>query len=73
MALAAVLTRGAVNQRTVFSAESIAQPSGCAGVDGIFRFLPNSRVERGLAILEMGRDRFKVMEEAPRTFERAVF
>jgi len=73
VALAAVLTRSAVDQRKVFSAEAIAQPSGFAGVDGIFRFLPDSRVERGLAVLEMGRDRFKVMEPAPRTFERAVF
>jgi ABC-type branched-subunit amino acid transport system substrate-binding protein len=73
VALAAVLTRSAVDQRKIFTTESIAQPSGFAGVDGIFRFLPNSRIERGLAVLEMGRDRFKVMEQAPRTFERAVF
>ncbi len=48
---------------------SITAPSGFAGVDGIFRFLPNGRVERGLAILEVQRDLFPIKEEAPAAFQ----
>jgi len=48
---------------------SITAPSGFAGVDGIFRFLPDGRVERGLAILEVQRDFFPIREEAPAAFQ----
>lgn len=48
---------------------SITAPSGFAGVDGIFRFLPDGRVERGLAILEVQRDVFPIREEAPAAFQ----
>ncbi len=41
-----------------FSAEAIANPNGWYGVDGIFRFLPDGRTERGLAVIEIqGRSR----------------
>ncbi|MBM3648417.1 MAG: penicillin-binding protein activator [Alphaproteobacteria bacterium] len=34
-----------------FSAEAITTPNGWSGVDGIFRFLPNGRSERALAVI----------------------
>ncbi len=48
---------------------SITAPSGFAGVDGIFRFLSNGRVERGLAILEVQRDIFPIVEDSPASFQ----
>ena len=33
-----------------FSAEAITNPNGWSGVDGIFRFLPDGRTERALAV-----------------------
>ena len=34
-----------------FSAEAITNPNGWSGIDGIFRFLPNGRSERALAVI----------------------
>lgn len=48
---------------------SITVPTGFAGVDGIFRFLPDGRVERGLAILEVQRGSFPVVEDSPAAFQ----
>ncbi len=45
-----------------------AHPDGFAGVDGIFRFLPNGLNERGLAVLEMGRNGPQVVDPAPVSF-----
>lgn len=51
-----------------FSAEAIASPNGWYGVDGIFRFLPDGRTERGLAVIEIQGDRGVVVSPAPNTF-----
>jgi len=51
-----------------FSAEAITNPNGWAGVDGVFRFLPDGRVERGLAVIEIQGDRGVVVSPAPSTF-----
>jgi ABC-type branched-subunit amino acid transport system substrate-binding protein len=67
-ALAAVLARGGD-----FSAAAITNPSGFAGVDGIFRFAPNGLVQRGLAVLEVTRDGTNVVSPAPETFEQTAF
>jgi len=73
-ALAAVLARRALEngQEADFSQDALTQPSGFAGIDGVFRFLPTGEVQRTLAILEMRRDGFKVIDEAPRTFQQLV-
>jgi len=73
-ALAAVLARRALEngQEPDFSQTALTQPSGFAGIDGVFRFLPTGEVERALAILEMRRDGFKVIDEAPRNFQQLV-
>jgi ABC-type branched-subunit amino acid transport system substrate-binding protein len=65
-ALAAILARKP--RGNAFTAESLTDPSGFAGVDGIFRFRPDGIVERGLAVLEIERAGAKIVSPAPETF-----
>jgi len=51
-----------------FSAEALTSANGWYGVDGIFRFLPDGRTERGLAVIEIQGDRSVVVSPAPNTF-----
>ena len=51
-----------------FSAEAITNPNGWSGVDGVFRFLPDGRTERALAVIEIQGDRSVVVSPAPSTF-----
>lgn len=51
-----------------FSAEAITNPNGWSGVDGIFRFLPDGRSERALAVIEVQSNRGVVVSPAPTTF-----
>jgi hypothetical protein len=55
-----------------FSADAITNPNGWSGVDGIFRFLPNGRSERALAVIEVQGGRNTVVSPAPTTFTRPV-
>jgi branched-chain amino acid transport system substrate-binding protein len=68
-ALAALLAKR--SPAAAFTAQSIADPSGFAGVDGIFRFHPDGRIERGLAVLEVQKSGAKVISPAPDTFEQS--
>ena len=52
-----------------FSTASITNLSGFAGVDGVFRFRPDGIAERGLAVVEVEAEGFRVVSPAPRTFE----
>jgi ABC-type branched-subunit amino acid transport system substrate-binding protein len=66
-ALAAILAR---KPRSIaFTPESLADPSGFSGVDGIFRFRPDGLVERGLAVLEIDRTGSRIVSPAPESFE----
>ncbi|MDB5411418.1 MAG: penicillin-binding protein activator [Rhodospirillales bacterium] len=67
-ALAALLAKRSPG--TAFTAQSIADPSGFAGVDGIFRFHSDGRIERGLAVLEVQKSGARVVSPAPETFEQ---
>ena len=67
-ALAAILARKP--RGTAYTAASLTDPSGFAGVDGIFRFHADGVVERGLAVIEVERNGTKVISPAPETFER---
>jgi ABC-type branched-subunit amino acid transport system substrate-binding protein len=67
-ALAALLAKR--SPTSAFSAQNIADPSGFAGVDGIFRFHPDGRIERGLAVLEVQKGGPRVVSPAPETFEQ---
>lgn len=73
-ALAAVLTRRAseTGRAPDFSAASLTQASGFAGLDGIFRFLPSGEIQRGLAVLEMTDDGLAVLDPAPQSFEELI-
>ena len=67
MALAAILSQEAGGPD--FSTRAITNPDGFVGSDGIFRFDPNGVAERGMAVLEIERDGFRVRRKAPTTFE----
>ena len=71
-ALAAILAKrglqGAVG-KPGFDTDSLMNPNGFSGIDGIFRFRPDGTAERGLAVLEVRRGGLSVIEEAPKTFQ----
>ena len=67
MALAAVLGQEAGGPD--FSTRAITNPDGFVGSDGIFRFGPDGVAQRGMAVLEIERDGFRVRRRAPTTFE----
>ena len=53
--------------------EALTQPSGFAGVSGIFRFLPSGSNERGLAVAQIRDNAVSVIDAAPRSFAGAGF
>ncbi len=53
---------------TALSREQITDPSGFAGVNGVFRFLGNGRNDRGLALMQLRDGEAVVIEGAPRSF-----
>jgi branched-chain amino acid transport system substrate-binding protein len=55
-----------------FSAEAITNANGWSGVDGVFRFLPDGRSERTLAVIEVQGDRSVVVSPAPSSFVAAA-
>ena len=70
VALAGRLAR--LKQGGDFSAEAITNPNGWSGVDGVFRFLPDGRSERTLAVIEVQGDRSVVVSPAPSSFVSAA-
>jgi ABC-type branched-subunit amino acid transport system substrate-binding protein len=51
-----------------FTDEVLTNPSGFAGVDGIFRFRPDGTNQRGLAVLRVTSSGGQVISPAPRAF-----
>jgi ABC-type branched-subunit amino acid transport system substrate-binding protein len=70
-ALAAVLARNGYKStgRPAFDRNSILNPNGFAGLDGVFRFRPDGLIERGLAIMEIKDKNIIEIDEAPKTFQ----
>ena len=66
VALAAALAR--LEPGPDFSVERLIRENGFSGLDGIFRFRRDGLVERGLAVLEVQPDGFRVLSPAPTTF-----
>jgi len=66
VALAATLARREAGAD--FTIEAITNPSGFAGIDGIFRFDTNGLSERGLAVMEVTPEEFRIISGAPATF-----
>ena len=69
--LAATLAGGPKGAR--FGVDDLTDPNGFFGMDGLFRFLPDGRAERGLAIIEVTRKGFEVIQPAPTSFEPVGF
>ncbi|MFZ5778811.1 MAG: penicillin-binding protein activator [Pseudomonadota bacterium] len=70
VALAAQLAR--LKPGGDFTAEAITNPNGWSGIDGIFRFLPNGRSERALAVIVVQAGPGTVVSPAPSTFATPV-
>lgn len=51
-----------------FAADRLMRETGFSGLDGLFRFLPDGTVERSLAVLEINRRGFVVVDPAPSAF-----
>jgi len=65
-ALAAVLGRSTAPKP--FDSFNLTNPSGFAGLDGVFRLRGNGQVERGLAVLQATADGPRVVDPAPTSF-----
>jgi hypothetical protein len=55
-------------KRGRFDVDAITDPNGYFGADGLFRLKPDGSVERGLAVLEIQPDGFRVIDPAPKSF-----
>jgi branched-chain amino acid transport system substrate-binding protein len=66
-ALIAVLARQ--EGGPMFSEEALTNPNGFWGRDGVFRLTKAGTAERGLAIMQIGRDKNKVISNAPESFK----
>jgi branched-chain amino acid transport system substrate-binding protein len=51
-----------------YSVENISRPEGFVGVNGIFRFRADGRVERKLAVVEVSPEGFKEVDPSPESF-----
>lgn len=68
-ALTAVLAAGDKEGKPDFGAAILAASNGYGGTAGVFRFLPNGLVQRGLAVLQVEPDGVQVVSPAPASFE----
>jgi ABC-type branched-subunit amino acid transport system substrate-binding protein len=66
VALVAALVKTQGTQR--FSEQVLMNPSGFAGIDGVFRFGPEGTNERGLAVLRVTPSGGQVISPAPKSF-----
>jgi len=67
VALVAALVKTQGPQR--FSEQALTNPSGFAGIDGVFRFRPEGPSERGLAVLRAAPSGGQVISPAPHSFQ----
>lgn len=67
ISLVALLASGTPYHR--FTPQALTDPNGFSGVSGVFRFNPDGTSERGLAILGVEPEGFRVVDPAPRTFQ----
>ena len=66
VALVAALARTQGGQR--FSPEVLTNPSGFAGIDGVFRFRPDGTNERGLAVMRVAPGGSEPVAGSPKSF-----
>src|SRR5215813_3697434 len=67
VALVAALVKTQGPQR--FSEQSLTNPSGFAGIDGVFRFRPEGPNERGLAVFQIAPSGGQIISPAPHSFQ----
>ena len=72
-AIAAVGALAQTGQSDAFSRGRLTQSAGFAGVNGIFRFLPNGTTQRGLAIATIQNRQIVVISPAPGSFAGSGF
>jgi hypothetical protein len=70
VALAATLAR--ISPVNPYSGENLANPRGFVGTEGVFRFLKNGLVERGLAVYKIENGAFTLVEQAPSSFYKVI-
>lgn len=66
--IAAVGALLATGQSDALSRGALTQGSGFVGVNGVFRFLPDGTIERGLAVATIRDNAVVVIDPAPRSF-----
>lgn len=66
VALVAALAKTQGGQR--FTAETLTNPSGFAGIDGLFRFRSDGTNERGLAVLRVAPGGGQIVAGSPKSF-----
>jgi ABC-type branched-subunit amino acid transport system substrate-binding protein len=66
VALVAALARTQAPQR--YSADALTNPSGFAGIDGLFRFRPDGTNERGLAVMRVATGGGVPVAGSPKSF-----
>ena len=54
-----------------YAEDVLTDPEGFSGVDGIFRFLPDGGIERGLAVMQITASGLKQVDPAPTGFTPA--
>jgi len=64
-AIGALVSQG---QSDALTAQALTQPSGFAGVNGVFRLLPNGTNQRALAVGQIQNNQVIVIDPAPRSF-----
>jgi ABC-type branched-subunit amino acid transport system substrate-binding protein len=67
ISLVAALAHGAPYRR--FTDAALLDPNGFSGVTGVFRFNADGSCDRGLAILAVTPEGFRVVDPAPRSFQ----
>lgn len=71
--IAAVGALAKSGRTDALSAAALTQGSGFAGVNGVFRLLPDGTNERGLAVAQIQNAQVVVIDPAPRSFSGAGF
>lgn len=66
VALVAALVKSNGGQR--ITDDVLTNPSGFAGIDGVFRFRPDGTTQRGLAVMRVTSSGGQVISPAPKTF-----
>lgn len=63
---------GRLGPQRAFTSQSLENPRGFAGVNGIFRILSNGTTQRGLAIYQIKNGRGELLAPAPASFARGA-